>query len=405
MRVSIMLALLCAWAGAQTTPLSALIAEAKARNPALLAAAAQWHAAQAAVAPAGALPDPQIMVQQMSVGNPLPFAGYRTNNFAYIGVSASQTLPYPGKLKLRAGIAVDEAATAEARLAQQRAAVVQQVAAAYIQLQYLDRVRTVLTAQQQVLAAIARQAASQYGAGTGGQEAVLAAQLEQSKLLGELSTETGNEDAAQATLRALLGRAPSSPPVTPTPLRLTSAPAAPGLAQAPAEAVTAAQVKTAGQGVALARKNFKPDFQVQYMYQNTGPAFPDYYQWTVGLNLPIHTKSRLKPELERAAQLKLAAQEEQRSQRQQDEGALATLQARLDNDARLLRLDDGALLPQVRATAAARLTAYGAGQANIVGLLETERDLLAVQQQYWQTLADHEQALAQLGALTGVTYE
>jgi outer membrane protein TolC len=234
---------------------------------------------------------------------------------------------------------------------------------------------------------------------------VLAAQLEQSKLLGELSTETENEAEAQAALRSLLGRGPLSPPVLPVPLRLTAAPAAPSLARAPAEAVAAAATRTADASVVLARKNFKPDFQVQYMYQNTGPAFPDYYQWTVGLNLPIHAKSRLKPELERAAQLKLAAQEDQRSQRQQDEGALATLQARLDNDARLLRLDNDALLPQVRATAAARLAAYGAGRANIVGLLETERDLLAVQQQYWQTVADHEKALAQLGALTGVTYE
>jgi hypothetical protein len=47
------------------------------------------------------LPDPKFTYQQLSVGSPKPFAGYTNSDFAYIGVGASQELPYPGKLRAR----------------------------------------------------------------------------------------------------------------------------------------------------------------------------------------------------------------------------------------------------------------------------------------------------------------
>src|SRR5579859_2736206 len=80
------------------TPLSQLLAEAVANNPQISAAD---HAARAArqVAPqVTTLPDPKLTYQQFSVGSPKPFAGYTNSDFAYIGVGASQELPYPGKL-------------------------------------------------------------------------------------------------------------------------------------------------------------------------------------------------------------------------------------------------------------------------------------------------------------------
>jgi len=46
------------------------------------------------------LPDPKLTYQQLSVGSPKPFAGYTNSDFAYVGVGASQELPYPGKLRL-----------------------------------------------------------------------------------------------------------------------------------------------------------------------------------------------------------------------------------------------------------------------------------------------------------------
>ena len=84
-----------------TTPLAALIEEAKRNDPAIRAAEQTAKAATFVAPQMSALPDPQFTLQQFSVGSPRPFAGYTNSDFAYIGVGASQQLPYPGKLKLR----------------------------------------------------------------------------------------------------------------------------------------------------------------------------------------------------------------------------------------------------------------------------------------------------------------
>ena len=98
------------------TPLSQLIAEAQANNPQISAAN---HEAQAArqISPQNAtLPDPKFTYQQLSVGSPKPFAGYTNSDFAYIGVGASQELPYPGKLRLRGQVADRDADTKQAEV-------------------------------------------------------------------------------------------------------------------------------------------------------------------------------------------------------------------------------------------------------------------------------------------------
>ncbi|MDE3181482.1 MAG: hypothetical protein KGM47_17705, partial [Acidobacteriota bacterium] len=70
---------------ATATPLSALVAEAKRNNPRILGALRAWQAAEEAPSQARTLPDPEIEIQQFSVGSPRPFAGYSNSNFAYIG--------------------------------------------------------------------------------------------------------------------------------------------------------------------------------------------------------------------------------------------------------------------------------------------------------------------------------
>src|SRR6266478_8764090 len=79
------------------TPLRDLIEEAGKFSPQVIAAERQWDATKYAAKQAGALPDTELTVQHLSVGSPRPFAGYSNSDFAYIGLGASQDLPFPGK--------------------------------------------------------------------------------------------------------------------------------------------------------------------------------------------------------------------------------------------------------------------------------------------------------------------
>src|SRR5487761_1829740 len=85
--------------------LAQLIEEAGKNNPDIVAALRGWQAAAQVPTQVSTLPDPQVTVQQFSVGSPRPFAGFTNSNFAYIGFGVSQQLPYPGKLKLRGEVA------------------------------------------------------------------------------------------------------------------------------------------------------------------------------------------------------------------------------------------------------------------------------------------------------------
>ena len=92
-------------AASSPTPLFQLLVEAGTNNPQISAANHGALAARQVAPQMTTLPDPKFIYQQLSVGSPKPFAGYTNSDFAYIGVGASQELPYPGKLRLRGEVA------------------------------------------------------------------------------------------------------------------------------------------------------------------------------------------------------------------------------------------------------------------------------------------------------------
>ena len=98
------------------TPLSQLLAEAEVNNPQISAANYRVRAARQMAPQVTTLPDPKFTYQQLSVGSPKPFAGYTNSDFAYIGVGASQELPYPGKLRARGAVAERDADTKQAEV-------------------------------------------------------------------------------------------------------------------------------------------------------------------------------------------------------------------------------------------------------------------------------------------------
>src|SRR6202789_2042055 len=125
-------------AASTPTPLSQLLAEAEANNPQISAADHGARAARQMAPQATTLPDPKFTYQQLSVGSPKPFAGYTNSDFAYIGIGASQELPYPGKLRLRGDVAERDADTKQAEVGVIGTGIADAVKADYLQLAYLQ---------------------------------------------------------------------------------------------------------------------------------------------------------------------------------------------------------------------------------------------------------------------------
>jgi outer membrane protein, heavy metal efflux system len=61
------------------------------------------------------------------------------------------------------------------------------------------------------------------------------------------------------------------------------------------------------------------------------------------------------------------------------------------------------LIPQARAELQAGMAAYQSNRQDFQALLASFVDVLKLDEEYWQTLSEHEMALAQIEAVTGLS--
>jgi outer membrane protein TolC len=391
------------------TSLDELIKEADQKNPEIAAAQSGYEAATHVARQVSALPDTQLTVQQFAVGSPRPFAGYTNSDFAYIGFGVSQDIPFPGKRGLRGEVANREAGARQIQIESVRRAIMGKLKATYFRLAYLQQTLAVLEKNDQLLNDVQQIAESRYRVGQGNQQEVLKAQLQHTKILQEITMHHREVGQLQALLKELLSRQQDSPDIQTQPLGLReirySASELLNLVKEQNPDIQAQQemVRKAESQVALANKDFRPDFNVQYMYENTDRKFRDYYVATFGITLP--NRGRRKAELAEAeasreqANRLLQAESQKRLAEVQDQYVLA------QSSAEQLKIYKEGLIPQSEATFRSALAAYQANRQDFQTLLSSFLDVLNLESEYQRELADHEASLAQLEALTGVTFQ
>src|SRR6202158_6064122 len=206
------------------TPLAELLQEAEQNNPQIQAARQGWKAAQQVPTQVSTLPDPQFLFQQVNVGSPRPFAGYTNSDFAYVGLGVSQDFPYPGKLRLKGEIGKRDADVSQQQFESVRRSVLAGVKAAYFQLAYLSKTLAILESDGQLLEQVEKAADARYRSGMGNQHDLQQAQLEQTKLLREITMHHLEVAKFQAQLKQLLDRPQSSPDIEPSELTETPVP-------------------------------------------------------------------------------------------------------------------------------------------------------------------------------------
>ncbi|MFI5097307.1 MAG: TolC family protein [Candidatus Acidiferrales bacterium] len=389
--------------------LADLLTEAEKSNPVIQAARHGWESAKQVPTQLSTLPDPQVVLQQMNVGSPRPFAGYTNSDFAYFGVGFSQDLPYPGKLRLRGEIAGKEADASQQKVESVRRAVLAAVKMTYFQLGYLAKRQKILDEDGQLLQQVEQASESRYRSGLGNQQDVLQAQLERTKLLREITMNQLEFGKVQSELKNLLNRSQSSPDIATAELSestvaynfdqlLTEA-----KANNPDLAGMQKMVERQELQVALAKKDFYPDFNVQGMWQRTDPSqFRAYYQFTVGMRIPIYRSRRQRPELAQAESERERAKSEYEMQSQQTAFQLRQQFLSAEKSAELLKIYREGLIPQARAGLQAGMAAYQSNRQDFQALLGSFLDVLKLDEEYWQTLSEHETALAQMEEVTGV---
>ena len=389
------------------TPLSELLTEASQNNSQIIAADYAWQAAKQVPRQVSTLPDPTFTYQGFSVGSPKPFAGYTTSNFAYIGIGASQELPYPGKLHLRGEVAKRQADVMDMELGATTASVADAVKVDYIHLAYLEEALGILRDNERVLDQLIKDATAHYQVGQGLQADVLQAQVERTKIVREITSNSEQRGDTEADLKALLHRDQNSPDIVAeslkeNPLQRSSSDLLELVIKSnPQIQVDASSINKQNAALASAKREGKPDFGLAYLYEQNDRKYPDYYMFTLNVRLP--RRARVKAEVAEAAENLAQSKETLDAHLQQQLAQVKQGYVTVTNDEELLKEYGEGLIPQSDAAYRSTLNAYASDRDVFTHVLLYFVNVLDMKLDAAQVLADHETTLAHLETLTGAT--
>ncbi len=394
--------------------LVALLRQVLERNPEIAALEAQARAAAERPAQAAALPDPMagvtafLMTPETRVGPQHAMA------------TLSQRFPWFGKLPLKEQAAVYGAAGARARVEAKRLSAVTEARALYYEIAFLDRYADITRTDRETLSHYEELARTRYASGVGLQQAVIKIQAEITKDETRLLDIAKRRADAVARLNAMRDR-PDLAEVAPGPIpRLpgyeidAAALREAGVAARPEVAAANAEIARAGAGADLAKKEYRPDVTVGLTYtlvgrrdDPAGRAMPptdngkDILGLSAGINLPVWRK-RIGAGVREALESRGAAEEQRRAVYAEIGRAIDDLAARMPLIRSQLRLFDDVLLLQAEESLHSAESAYAAGTASALDLLDAERVFLDVRTSAARTRADYAIAAARLeGAVAG----
>ncbi|MDC8446925.1 MAG: TolC family protein [Nitrospira sp.] len=380
-----------------------LIPEALARNPELVAARKQWEAATNRIAQARSLDDPTLSVHLWNF--PQTFDVMQTQNSIF---GLSQNLPFPGKLALKGEIASRSAEMTEQALRAKERELVARLKQAYYDLFLAHKTIQIHHEQVELLRQFVEIANAKFRTGKGSQSDVLKAQVELSMLHQQLPVLEQRRETAAALLNTLLDRDPLSPlglPQEPSLIPLgTTIDDLHRLALNARPELKAAElaVRHSEQSRALARRQYYPDFNVQFQrFQNfqANDGFGAYAAMTIPFAFWA------KPKYDAGVQEAAASVEAARAQRHTLENLtrfqIKDLWAKIRASEQVAMLYHTTILPQAVQNLESARAGYRAGTGGFLDLIDTQRAWRGFQHEYYRALVEREHRLAELEQVIG----
>jgi outer membrane protein TolC len=383
----------------------ALVEQVLARNPSLAQMVAAWQAAQARYPQVTALDDPMFAA---TLG-PATY-GSNTVNPAY-RLEVAQKFPYPGKLHLRGQAAQAEAGAAGSDVQDMRLQLVESAKGALAEYFLAARALEVNAESLALLREFRKNAEYRYVHKGGAQQDALQADVEIGRETQRRLTLERMRQVAVARLNTLLHLPPDAP-LPPAPREIATGQALPeapelravALARRPDLQALAQRVAAEEAALALACKEYYPDFEPFFMYDrfmgNTSETRPLAYMLGLKMNLPVRLSRRAGAVAEAQARLaqrraELARQADQVNFQVQEAHALA------GESARTVRLYRDKILPAARLQVKTAGPEYVNGKIPFGTLIEAQRNLIGLQDRLYEAAADYARRLAALERAVG----
>lgn len=418
----------------QDASLAALLEEAEARNPELLAALRSAESAAARVPQAGALPDPVLSFGVMNF--PASDPSLSRDMMTMTTIQVGEQFPFFGKLGLREDVARLRAEAAEWEVERVRQKVLADVKAAYYEIYFVDRALGVTSRNETLVGDFAQLTAAKYGVGTGVQPDVLKSQVERTRLDEQLVALREQRSSALARLNALLSRPTDAPlPSTELPENVrtaslvdgetdvaftsaslaatsnaasTPAPGIPSVAELqqlalehnPTIQAHVRRVAAQKSAVSLAKKAKLPDFTVSVGYSRR-PDFTDFMNLMVSAPIPVFAGRKQDQAVREEAAMLAEHQAMHSAMVNEVNSEIASLAAELRRARdQIVLLNDG-ILPQARTSLASSTASYQVGNVDFLTLLDAQVTLFRHELDYHKLVVDFATSVAELERTVG----
>ena len=155
-------------------------------------------------------------------------------------------------------------------------------------------------------------------------------------------------------------------------------------------------VQSRAVGIDRARREYRPDFNFSFQYQKTGSAFHDYYMAMAEIKVPVYFARKQRLGVEEAQARMQEARQNYEADRQDLVFQAKDKYFTAMTSEKLLALFQSGIIPQSSVSLESALSGYEVGNVDFLTLLSNSVTLLNYETQYYQELAKHEQALAEL---------
>ena len=430
----------------ESAALEDYLAYAALSNPGLRAAFNNWRAALERVLQETALPDPRFTYRNF-IREVETRVGPQKQ-----ALGLSQMFPWFGKLRLRGDVASEAARAARQRYQARKLRLFYEVKDAYYECYYLGRAIDVVDENRQLVEYLESVARARYKTAAAGHPDVIRAQVELGKLEDQLASLRDLRVPVIARLNAVLNRQTDAP--IPLPRSIPAGhPAVDGdqvlayLADhSPELKALDHEIERAKHRIDLAKKDFYPDFTLGVAFTEVGSAARSKAQgfgnpaalrsasriaggmgdlidayaigksllpggrpgdsgqdvWSVSLamNVPIWRGKYAAAEREARARYLAAVGERRQRENTLTSRVQRTLFEHRDAERKIALYRD-VLIPKAKESIRSTETAFRAGAASFLDLVDGERSLLEFELSYERALANRAQRLAEVEMLVG----
>ena len=380
-------------------PLGPLIEEAIRQNPSIQSAKDRWESSKAVIPQVKTLPDPELKLGYQQIPAVSPIEG------AIYGVG--QQFPFPGKLKLRGEVASRQAGRIGQEYQATKLAVIARVKEAYFDLHFVHQAIEIVERNKLLLIQFEKTAKSRYAVARAAQQDVFRAQVEISRVLDRLAVLEQEKQSLHAAINRILNRPPMDPLGRPDEVELT--PLILQLSElnhraqnySPILLAFNQSIERGEQAVALAEKEYFPDFGLNAFGLRNNRINTNGYQITLGIRIPLYYTTKQRKGVQEALATLSSAKADWMTSRQDVLFRVKDAFVRAKRAERLVKVVGSAIIPQATLALQSAQAGYAVGRVDFLTLLN---NLLTLQENELELHGErvaHEKAIAQLEEMTG----